>query len=108
MCESAIPASLAVVAAPILKLCVAYRLSLIPAFDSVADIRAANFCLVRNDPSSRVNSGPGLAPLIARKGRIAETGRRLNLFFLGGDQCPGEMGQFFDCLIVTITTYGGG
>ena len=66
ICTSEIPASFAVVAAPIQKLWVLYCASSIPACLNVLEIRAANLLHFKNDPSDRINGGQALAPLSAK------------------------------------------
>ena len=66
MWTSDTPASFAVVAAPIQKLCVVYSLSLTPAFLRVEDTIVAKCWRVKYEPSSSTNNGPSLAPQMAR------------------------------------------
>ena len=73
------PAILAEVAAPILKLCILYLESSKPARMSVAESKVLNRILVNGVPSSKENKGPGVLPRIARYGSTALTKHTTNL-----------------------------
>ena len=68
----------AAVAAPILKLCPAYRSAGYPAFLNADRTSATNFTLVRYFPSSSLKSGPGISPLATIKLNTAATGHTLD------------------------------
>ena len=98
ICTSDMPTSLAVVAAPIRKLCVLYHLSSIPVRWRVEVTKEANSCRVKYKSSANTNKGPGLAPLITRYGMIAQTGQMSFPLFPKYRSTPCLNGSVFDCL----------
>ena len=100
------PAILAEVAAPILKLCVLYLESSKPASLSVAESKVLNCNLVNGVPSSKENKDPRVLPRIARYGSRALTGHTTDSMRPKHRLMPMRKGSVLDCLIASQMVVG--
>ena len=103
---SGIPASLAEVAAPILKLWVLYSPLSRSRFARMLSNESLNNWRVSLLPSAIMNKGPSRLPLTAMYGKSASTGQSCESFLPKHKVTPCLKGSVFDCLMITFSIRG--
>ena len=106
MMLSGIPASLAEVAAPILKLWVLYSPLLMRKLARMLSSELLNKSRVSLLPSPRINRGPSRLPLTTKYGKSASTGQSCESVFPKHKVTPCLKGSVFDCLMFTLSIRG--
>ena len=103
---SLMPHWLAVVAAPIRKLCPAYLLASTPAFCNRSRTFLMKWSFVRFLPSLNWNKNPALSRRMARNAIMASTGQSCEWVLPRKMSIPLQNGSVLEALIQTLSVFG--